>query len=186
MKEYVRCRACGYIMEKPKLGDRCPACGVPAKMFEPYDDKVSEKRRRLLDIHIHPIVVHFPQAFSAFLAAAGIVLFFAGGSFRIALVNTASVLGVLQPFSVIAAFAAGIFDGRLRFRRLDTPSLRRKMLFGGIFFMLSCAQALVVLFAGLEADASLAAFTLLDVAGLAVAVKLGLIGAPLFFAKFPG
>ena len=150
MKDYVRCKACGYIMERSKLGDKCPACGVSATMFEPYDDKLSEKRRRLLDIHVHPIVVHFPQAFAAFLAAAG------------------------------------IFDGKLRFRRLDTPSLRRKMLFGGIFFFLACAQALVVLVAGLETDASLAAFTLLDAAGLAVAVKLGLLGAPLFVAKFPG
>ncbi len=186
MKDYVRCKACGYIVERSKLGDKCPACGVSATMFEPYDDKLSEKRRRLLDIHVHPIVVHFPQAFAAFLAAVGVVLFFAAGALRTLLVDTASVLGVLMPFSVAAAFTAGVFDGRLRFRRLDTPSLRRKMLFGGIFFFLACAQALVVLVAGLETDASLAAFTLLDAAGLAVAVKLGLLGAPLFVAKFPG
>lgn len=186
MKEYVRCKSCGYIMERSKLGDRCPACGVSAKMFEPYDDKVSEKRRKLLDLHIHPIVVHFPQAFAAFLVAAGIVLLFAADPLRTLLAHTASVLGVLMPFSVAAAFAAGIFDGRLRFRRIDTPSLRRKILFGSLFFVLSCAEALVVLVAGLDGSANIAVFTLLDAAGLAVAVKLGLLGAPLFIAKFPG
>ena len=44
-----------------KVGEICPACGVPAKMFEPYDDKVSEARRRMIDLHIHPVIVHSPR-----------------------------------------------------------------------------------------------------------------------------
>lgn len=41
MEELVRCKSCGFIMEKGKLKDKCPACGVAAKMFEPYIEKVS-------------------------------------------------------------------------------------------------------------------------------------------------
>ena len=40
---------------------------VPGKMFEPYTDKISEQRKKILDRHIHPIMVHAPQAFAFFL-----------------------------------------------------------------------------------------------------------------------
>lgn len=185
-KAYVRCRACGYIMEAAKLGDACPACGVPAKQFEPYDDKVSDKRRRLMDLHIHPIVVHLPQAFVAFLLPVGILLFFATGALRNLLLGTATVLGVVLPFTVAAAFSAGLFDGKLRFRRLTTAVLRRKMLLGGLFFLASCGGALVVILAGLETIGAILGFTLLNVAGLGAAMALGTLGGPLFLAKFPG
>ena len=39
----VRCRACGFIMEEEKLGDVCPACGIPRKAFEPYKETMSKK-----------------------------------------------------------------------------------------------------------------------------------------------
>ena len=35
MKKYVRCKACGYIMEEGKVGDRCPACGAPRAALVP-------------------------------------------------------------------------------------------------------------------------------------------------------
>lgn len=183
---YVRCKACGYIMEAAKLGEVCPACGVPAKQFEPYDDKVSEKRRRLLDLHIHPIVVHLPQAFAAFLLPVGFLLFFSAGAFRNILLGTATVLGVTLPISVAAAFLAGLYDGKLRFRRLGTPVLRRKMLLGSLFFVAACGAALVVLLFGLAGTVEILAFTLLNLVGLGAAVVLGTLGAPLFLAKFPG
>ena len=64
MKEYVVCKSCGYVMEKGKLHDVCPACGVPAKMFEPYAERLSPRRRLILSLDLHPITVHFTQAFA--------------------------------------------------------------------------------------------------------------------------
>ena len=61
-------------MEEEKVGDVCPACGVPGKMFEPYTDKISEQRKKILDRHIHPIMVHAPQAFAFFLLFFSIVV----------------------------------------------------------------------------------------------------------------
>jgi hypothetical protein len=29
MKELVRCRPCGFVIEADKLGEVCPACGLP-------------------------------------------------------------------------------------------------------------------------------------------------------------
>jgi rubredoxin len=44
MKELVRCRPCGFVMDADKLGDVCPACGLPRKVFEPYRERVSLNR----------------------------------------------------------------------------------------------------------------------------------------------
>ena len=52
MKELVRCRPCGYVMEKDKLGDVCPACGLPHKVFEPYREKVSLNRLFVLNLDL--------------------------------------------------------------------------------------------------------------------------------------
>ena len=62
MKELVRCRPCGYVMEADKLGDVCPACGLPKKVFEPYRERVSRNRLMLLNLDLHPIVIHLSQA----------------------------------------------------------------------------------------------------------------------------
>jgi hypothetical protein len=62
MKEFVRCRPCGFVMEAGKLGDVCPACGLPRKVFEPYREKVSRNRLMLLNLDLHPIVIHLSQA----------------------------------------------------------------------------------------------------------------------------
>ncbi len=61
MKELVRCRPCGFVMEAGKLGDVCPACGMPRKVFEPYREKVSINRLRLLNLDLHPIAIHLSQ-----------------------------------------------------------------------------------------------------------------------------
>src|SRR3972149_10318207 len=74
----VRCKVCGYVMPEGKLRDKCPACGVAAKAFEPWEDPLSEQRRRALALDLHPIAVHFPTAFVVSL----IVIFVVGLAFR--------------------------------------------------------------------------------------------------------
>ena len=63
MRKLVRCKACGFIMQENELREKCPACGAPKTVFEPYTDTVGEKRRRLLDMDLHPMMVHFPTSF---------------------------------------------------------------------------------------------------------------------------
>ena len=62
MKELVRCRPCGFVIEADKLGDVCPACGMPRKVFEPYRERVSRNRLILLNFDLHPIAIHLSQA----------------------------------------------------------------------------------------------------------------------------
>ncbi|MCI0523539.1 MAG: hypothetical protein L0Y37_07800, partial [Bacteroidales bacterium] len=63
MKELVRCKPCGYVMEAGKLKDVCPACGMPAKAFEPYRERVALNRLFVLSLDMHPIAIHLSQTF---------------------------------------------------------------------------------------------------------------------------
>jgi rubredoxin len=186
MKSYVKCKACGYVMEAGALKDRCPACGVPAKQFEPHEEKVSEGRKRILDLHIHPVVVHMPQAFAATLVLLALALAALGGTaLGPALADTIKVMGALLPIFVLAAFAAGQLDGKIRFRRVSTPLLVRKMAVGALFFALSLAGAALALFSPLEGG-TLAAFGVAEALGLGCGAVLGIWGSSLMGAKFPG
>ncbi len=185
--EYVRCKSCGYIMEAGALGDFCPACGVPAKQFEPYVERISASRLKILHMHIHPVVVHMPQAFSAFLVVLAALLFFTGtGALRDALYETTLVLAAVLPLSVAAAFGAGMLDGKIRFRRLSTILLRRKMMAGATFFVLSSIAAFLALSVGLADSRVLAGFLVLEAASLGAGAVLGIWGSSLINAAFPG
>jgi uncharacterized membrane protein len=173
-------------MEKSKLKDRCPACGVAAKMFLPYTDPVSEKRRAILSLDLHPILVHFPQAFSTSLLVLSLAEFFLRGEFREKAADAFLVVTVVLPFTVILAFFAGMLDGKTRFRKVRTPILIRKMVTGGSLFLLSCALAALVL-ASPSITNQVAVFAAILSAGCFVCTNLlGAWGSSIMNAKFPG
>jgi rubredoxin len=58
MKELIRCKACGYVMEADKLKDVCPACGMSSRVFEPYRERVALNRLFILSLDLHPIAIH--------------------------------------------------------------------------------------------------------------------------------
>ena len=60
-KLYI-CRPCGYVLKESELGDVCPACGLPRKVFEDYKERMSPGRSKILQLDLHPIAVHFPQS----------------------------------------------------------------------------------------------------------------------------
>ncbi|HUX41042.1 MAG TPA: hypothetical protein VMV83_07765 [Rectinemataceae bacterium] len=186
MSSLVRCKACGYIMEAADLGEVCPACGVPARQFEPYDDKVSEKRRRLLDLHIHPVIVHAPQAFALALVVLAIIIAFSVDGFRTLVTDTARSLGVALPLTVLAAFVSGQADAKLRFRKTTTPILLRKKRYASLFFVFSLLVAWMALMSPLDNLLTVAIFGLLSAASLGCGAMLGILGTPLLVAKFPG
>lgn len=185
MKNEVRCKACGYIMKEEKLGDVCPACGVPRTSFEPYKEKLSEKRRFILDLHLHPISVHFPQAFATIIP----VLLIAGTlltcSFGRMLLSTTEVLIYLLPFTVIASMIAGLIDGKTRFKSLTTIVLKKKILTAVILLILSIFLAVYTYFNQLT-GASFALALIVSVVCVACEIILGQLGKGLMEAKLPG
>jgi len=187
MAKMVRCKSCGYLMPEGKLRDRCPACGVPAKMFEPYEDPVGEARRRLLDAHLHPIAVHFSTAFAASLVvvAAGTLIF--SGRVEEVLACTARLMSLFLPLLVLATFLLGLLDGRTRFRSVGRSQiLKRKVLYGLLFFAFSAGLALTVWLQGPASAAGPALAVVLAVLAFACSVVLGAYGSRIINSAFPG
>jgi hypothetical protein len=186
MEPLTKCKSCGYVMAAAKLKDRCPACGVPAKMFEPYTEKISPPRKFLLALDIHPVFVHFTQAFTAsVLVLSGLALVSTGGLLS-KVTSTIAVLGAALPGVILLTFLAGMLDGKIRFRRVTTPLLKKKMALGGLLFLFSLGIAAVTVFWPLDS-----AVTLISLAGLALpalgcATLLAFWGVSLLNAKFPG
>jgi uncharacterized membrane protein len=186
MANLIRCKACGYITEEGKIKDICPACGVPAKMFEPYTDPLSEKRRKILDLHIHPIIVHFPQAFAFTLFGLALLFFVAPPPIQNAFYYTMQVISFFLPFVVALSFLTGLFDGKTRFRKVTTPFLKKKIIIGLIFFITSIALVVVVFTQQFSAIPAMALFAFLTIVAVGCTVSLGLIGGRLVDTKFPG
>jgi hypothetical protein len=186
MVNLIRCKACGYITEEGKVKDVCPACGVPAKMFESYTDPVSEKRRQLLGLHIHPIIVHFPQAFASSLFVLAILSFFVNPYIKVAFIYTIQVVSFFLPLVVLLSLLTGLLDAHTRFKRLNTPFLKMKIIIGLIFFIVSVILATVALTMPLATTSAMEFLTILTVIATGCSFPLGIIGSKLIGAKFPG
>ena len=186
MANLMRCKACGFVTDQGRIKDVCPACGVPAKMFEAYTHPVSLKRRRILDLHTHPVLVHFPQAFALTLFLLSFFAFFVPQILLAILDPTIKVLSVLLPFFVIPAIATGILDGKLRFRKVTTPLLRKKIFLSLVFFIIAVVLAAIALSGGFLTSPTHIIFTLLTLTISLCGALLGLIGGKLLDAKFPG
>lgn len=181
MKELVRCRPCGYVMEKDKLGDVCPACGLPHKVFEPYREKVSLNRLMILNLDLHPIAIHLSQSFMVLIPLLILnQLLFPNFFYEESEIVIKFCIALL-PFSMLLAFVTGIVDGITRFKSLKPPLLRNKLIFGGLIILVSIA---LFFMKDIEEQKGLA--LLVSSIGLAFAVILGLIGKKLLNVILPG
>jgi hypothetical protein len=185
MTTLKRCKACGLILDESKIGDLCPACGVPRSAFEPYTERVSLNRKRLLDLHIHPIMVHIPQALISLLPLMVAGLIILPEQYGIAFLNTATVLSSLLPLSAGAAALTGIVDGRIRFKKITTPYLKKKMMIGGIMLLMTVGMAAIALTAGFSGF-YVPLYLALNAACLLCQYLLGTIGVRLMFSVLPG
>jgi peptidoglycan/LPS O-acetylase OafA/YrhL/rubredoxin len=186
MKALVRCKACGFIMDAQKVEDVCPACGVPSKMFEAFTDNISEKRKWILDRHIHPVILHGPQGLVAFLFLFTCALPFLSGALHDQLAATIRVMAFCLPFTLVGAFFSGLLDAKVRFRRYGTPILRKKIVLGIAFFVLSLVLLFVTQTAPVPEGAAYVATVVVSGLALACGVVLGLLGGSILHARFPG
>lgn len=185
MKKLIKCKTCGFIMEEGKLKDKCPACGVPAKMFEPYTSDISEKRASILNAHLHPVIVHAPQA-SAFFLLAFVLIFIFNVPFKNDLLSTIKILSFLLPIVVLGAFGSGLLDGKTRFRKVTTPILVQKITLGILFFVFSSVMLVLAFFFDLNTILVWTLFLLCNLICFVMSMKLGLLGSSLLNARFRG
>ncbi|MCK7535338.1 MAG: hypothetical protein MZV63_32330 [Marinilabiliales bacterium] len=172
---------CGYVMEAGKLKDVCPACGMPAKAFEPYRERVALNRLFVLSLDMHPIAIHLSQTFVILIP----LMMFSTMLFPD--FNRDIFTSVLQfsiyvfPLTLIAAIITGVIDGLFRFKTLTPPILRLKIILSSIIIVLSGTMFFVA------KDGNYGLFTIiLSLGCLFCAVRLGLLGKHLIDVILPG
>ncbi|MGE5421100.1 MAG: rubredoxin-like domain-containing protein [Chloroflexota bacterium] len=181
MKELVRCKACGFVMEAGKLKDVCPACGMPAKVFEPYRERVALNRLFVLSLDMHPIAIHLSQTF-VFLIP--FLLFMRNVFPRLQPELFGNVLTFSLyafPLTLLAAVITGVTDGLFRFKSLTPPLLRLKIVFSLCITIL----AITMFFVARTGRYDLVTI-LLSLGCLYFAVRLGLLGKKLLNVILPG
>ena len=188
MKELVRCKACGYIMEKNALGEVCPACGVKKEMFEPWEDKVGALRRLILDRHLHPVVVHAPQALAFLTLILGVTFPLFGADLQTKFLwPTIAVMAWIFPFAIVATILSGFFDAMVRYRKVATPALLRKQILGYLLLISSVVMTVLVATAGsFQALPVWLAFVGVNIVAMGTSAHLGILGSTLTHAAMPG
>ncbi len=181
----TRCKACGLVIAESKLKDKCPACGLKRTVFEPYKEKVSKRRKQIMDLYLHPIAVHFPQAFTAIVPLLIIAALFAGEAVRADLLTTVKVLTFLLPATVLGAFVLGIVDGKNRFKKLLTPYLKIKIALGILLIVLTLALFFIVWISRLQGPVLWAVFTLYLVCVICEGI-MGKIGGKMLVTRING
>jgi len=185
MKTYIRCKVCGYIMDASHLKDLCPACGLPKTVFEAYTKKISPKRKFLLDQHLHPIAIHFPQVFILLVVLMPLLSLMVDDPLRTEFLVVAKLSILVLPFTVFGGFVTGLLDGQLRFKKVTTPLLVNKMIVGIIFQILSIAIFGLYLLNGFAGN-NIAIIVGLGVVSTGCAIYLGRVGSTMFDSILPG
>lgn len=168
-------------MEADKLGDVCPACGLPRKVFEPYRERVSLNRLKLLNLDLHPIAIHLSQSLVIAIPVLVILTHFAPSLYPDVLKNVLVFSLTLFPFTLVLAIMTGIVDGLTRFKTLRTPLLRVKIIFSLIILMLS-----VTMFFVSKNENNYILTILLSLLSLGAGIQLGLWGKKLINVILPG
>jgi hypothetical protein len=181
MKELVRCRPCGFVIEADKLGDVCPACGMPRKVFEPYRERVARNRLVLLNFDLHPIAIHLSQALVIGIPVLVIMTNLFKQFHPEVLKNVLLFSVFIFPFTLILAIITGLIDGLTRFKTLATPILRVKIIFSLIILSLSVALFFIA------PQGKLTFLTIvLSILALGAGFQLGLWGKKLINVILPG
>ena len=185
MSDLVRCKPCGYVTRRDRLRQVCPACGAKISVFEPFEDRVSARRRFILELDLHPILVHAPQTFATILPALAVLVMVFPQFYAAELTAVVCFTALILPVSVLGAIASGLVDGKLKFKRLGPPLVVQKIIVGTCLLAVSTAGALVVLRHGFQGGAR-AAVVSLGTASFVCAVLLGHTGKQLIRPILPG
>ncbi|MHA1945166.1 MAG: hypothetical protein ACXAC6_13490 [Candidatus Hodarchaeales archaeon] len=181
--EYEYCRLCGYVRQVGK-GGVCPACGAREKAFLPYEHKASKERRMFLKLDVHPVSVHFTISYIAVIALLYVLSLFSSELLGISIEGTRDLQILFFPLLVIGGGITGIVDGKVRFRKLTTPYLQRKIILGSVLFV---ASVLILLIHNLKSSDGLIVLIegLLIFSAFGLASYLGWIGAEMICPIVP-
>ncbi|MEN6594360.1 MAG: rubredoxin-like domain-containing protein [Clostridiaceae bacterium] len=178
MKSYIKCSVCGYIAEEGKTKDVCPACGAPIDNFSSYVYGIDEKRLKRLNMHLHPILVHFPQSLAIFSFVFLVLIFLTSGQIQAELILIEKIVSIALPFTIIAAMAAGVFDAKTRLKNSVSRIRKQKIQLGSFFLVFSCIAAILINYE-VFSTLGMAAILLLSFLGVLFGAILGNKGSSL-------
>ena len=176
--EWIICRVCGYIEDAKYRDQPCPTCGFPPTVWMDYKPRrIDTKREKLLDLHLHPIAVHFPIAATAasFLVPVIALLI---PSIANVLFPAITLVAMILPLLVIIGGISGYIGSKLRYKTGTSKIPKAK-----IYFIQSCVQAYIAIADGVNADNAWIMIILGIVASI-FAAKLGKMGSYLFAGRF--
>ena len=187
---YIICRVCGYIDTADKIDQVCPACGYPKTVWMEYKPRrINETRRKLLDLHIHPIAVHFPIVGSVMTFVLPVValivpfLTFLPDTFDDRLYDATWMISLVLPLLSILGAVTGYVGGKLRYKTVKAPILKQKIVLSVLYFIVTFLQCYVAYAYGVSSGNALLV-VLLGVASSVLASVLGKMGSHLFAGKF--
>jgi uncharacterized membrane protein len=172
-------------MEEKDLKEVCPACGVPKTAFVEHKMNISEKRLAILDLHIHPITVHLPEAIAILTVGFMVLAFLTSGGIKESLETTTKVLSFFFPITVVVAIFSGIYDGKIRFKKLSPPFLRIKMQLGIVLLVLSVVSA-ILFQTSFDGSGMKVLIFVLALINLVLNAVIGKLGGKLMESKMPG
>ncbi len=186
MKKLYKCKVCGFVAKKTALPELCPACGFKGKIFEEFEPTVSAKRRKALEMHAHSALVHFPIAVITYMFFINLFILAKIIPWHSVFVDSLKAMVWLLPFVALIGMLSGLYDGKLRFKKIDTPLLKKKLHLS--ILLLAVSISLFVLQYIFELGQSLFSFLILthSFVLLGLVTGLGLIGGTLLESKIRG
>ncbi|UCG03862.1 MAG: hypothetical protein JSW11_07725 [Candidatus Heimdallarchaeota archaeon] len=181
--KYEICRVCGYVRPVGK-GGRCPACGVRDTAFVPFQHKASFNRRTFLKLDVHPVAVHFTISYTAVSAFLFFLMLFTDELLGVSIQGIFDLQITFLPLLIAFGGITGLIDGKIRFRKIKTPYLLRKIVLGCVLLAISIILLLFHIISQGEVTFLLIEGILISVAFI-IASYLGWIGAELICPIVP-
>lgn len=186
MNKLYKCKVCGFVTKRKALPELCPACGFKGKIFEEFEPTISAKRRKALGLHAHSAIVHFPIAVVTYIFAVNFFILVKIIPWHSEFGASLKAMVWLLPFVALFGVLSGLYDGKMRFKKINTPLLKKKIVLSG--FLLVISTSLFVLQIVLELN-QLSYNLLILVSGtvlMGIVTVLGLIGGTLLDSKVRG
>lgn len=182
--KYIICRVCGYIETADKADQPCPACGFPKTVWAEYTPRrLNPTRKKLLDLHLHPIAVHFPITGSALTFGLPLLALLVPYSLSYRLFDFTMLVALVMPLLALVGAISGYVGGKLRYKTTSAPVLKFKIYLSIFYFIVTLAQAYMAWTYGVDAGNALIMIALGAVSSLCAAV-LGKKGSYLFAGMF--
>lgn len=178
MRSYLKCSVCGYIGEENKIKQVCPACNAPFSSFEHYEYGINEKRLSNLNLHLHPVLTHFPVSIAVLSLVVLIIAFSMRSGANSAWILIEKIISIILPFTIIATMAAGLYDAKARLKDAIGRLQKQKIQLGTLFLVVSGISAILVNYEVFSVLGKIAILAL-SLIGVVLSAMLGKRGASL-------